>query len=98
MSAEFQSIWSCSREPKLLPLKVFRGPNPQLTAVAVLVTAVAVLGFPWGTICRSGLGGNSLADAFPVVVAAAFFGIFPAVVVFPAAVGAAFFGEGPDEA
>ena len=46
----------------------------------------------------------------PVVIAAAFFGVFPtvvvfsaavvfpAVVVFPAAVGAAFFGEGPDEA
>ena len=42
VSAAFQSIWSCSREPKLLPLKVFRGANPQLIA---LVAVAAVPGF-----------------------------------------------------
>ena len=46
VSAAFQSMWSCSREPRLPPLKVFKGPNPQLTAEAwALVTVVDLVGY-----------------------------------------------------
>ena len=105
VSAAFQSIWRCSREPRLPPLKVFKGPNPQLTTEAgALVTAVAVPDGPWRTIWRSGFGGSSLvAVAFsrvlPAAVGTALSAVFPAgpgaalSAVFPAGSGAAFFGD-----
>ena len=97
MSAAFQSICSCSREPRLPPLKVFNGPNPQLAAEAEAPdTAVAVPVRSWRTIWSSGFGGVLVAAIFSATVGAAVPAVVFAVpgpvlvpVGFSAAVGAA---------
>ena len=75
-SAAFQSMLYCSSEPKLFPLRVRSGANPQLVVVVWMPVDVATVAPRLGgtTNRLSGLGSATLTGDFPVAGGAAFFG------------------------